>query len=92
MTIHVDPAPEGEETNVFPNPDVAQLKRFVDVLFKHADRKGFVSLRAFRHSKRDAPPVFVEPIALDHPQFVDVLAERVRQAAAVCPERAIQIV
>ena len=54
MSIHVDPPSGGEEVNVpvFPNPDVVQLKRFVDVLFKHAERSGFVSLRAFTH--RDA--------------------------------------
>jgi hypothetical protein len=60
---------------------VAQLKRFVDVLFKHADRKGFVSLRAFPHKKGTPPPIFIEPITLDHPQFLEVVAERARQAA-----------
>jgi hypothetical protein len=81
VTIHINPLPQGEETNVFPNPDVAQLERFVDVLFKRADRKGFVSLRAFPHKEGKAPPIFIEPITLDNPQFLPVVATRARQAA-----------
>ena len=81
MTIHINPLPQGEETNVLPNPDVAQLERFVDVLFKRAYCKGFVSLRAFPHKKGNSPPIFIEPITLDHPQFLDVTAIRAQQAA-----------
>ena len=58
-----------EKTNVFPNPDVALLERFASVVFKHADRKGFVSLRAFPHKEGEPPPIFKENITLDNPQF-----------------------
>jgi hypothetical protein len=83
MNIRVEPASEGEKINVpvFPNPDVTQFKRFVDVLFKHADRKGFVSLRAFPHKKGNPPPIFIDPFTLDDPQFLTVTAIRAQQAA-----------
>jgi len=81
VTIHINPLPQGEKTNVFPNPDVALLERFASVVFKHADRKGFVSLRAFPHKEGEPPPIFKENITLDNPQFLVVVAERARQAA-----------
>ena len=64
-------------------PDRAELEDFV-TLFKHADPEGFVSVRAFidAKGKNDGePPLFTEPIALGHHQFMDVVYERARQAA-----------
>jgi hypothetical protein len=82
MAIH-SKFDEGEQVNapIFPHPDLVQIKRFVDALFKHADRKGFVSLRAFPHKKGNPPPIFIEPITLNNPQFLDVVAVRAGQAA-----------
>jgi hypothetical protein len=64
-------------------PDPDQLAHFVNATFKHADRNGFVSLRAFPDSrnKGNGKPVFIEPVPLRHPQFHDVVVERARQAA-----------
>jgi hypothetical protein len=72
MNARVDPHANGEQTNapIFPNPDVVQLKRFADVLFKHAAPVGFVSLRGFQH--RDRATTFINPISLGDPQFMDV--------------------
>jgi hypothetical protein len=63
MNAHADPHAKGEHINVpvFPNPDVVQLERFADAIFKHADPRGFVSLRAFAH-RDNTPPIFIEPI------------------------------
>jgi len=82
MNARVDPHANGEQTNapIFPNPDVVQLKRFADVLFKHAAPVGFVSLRGFQH--RDRATTFINPISLGDPQFMDVVCERASQAAA----------
>jgi hypothetical protein len=57
-----------------------ELARFVDIVFRHANKSGFIPLRAFT-DKRDAPPIFTESITLDDPQFFDVVTERARQAA-----------
>jgi putative DNA primase/helicase len=72
-----------EQEVEYPNPDTAQLGRFTAALFKHADPKGFVSLRAFRDDKeeKDEKPIFINPISIGDPQFLAVVVERTRQAA-----------
>ncbi len=62
-------------------PDEQDLARFAAAVFKHADPKGFVSLRAFLDAKKDAPPLFVVPISIGDPQFLPVVVERAKQAA-----------
>jgi putative DNA primase/helicase len=62
-------------------PNEQDLARFVAAVFKRADPKGIVSLRAFLDLKKDAPPRFVEPISIGDPQFLPVVIERARQAA-----------
>jgi putative DNA primase/helicase len=61
-------------------PDQARLNRFSAALFKHADKKGVVSLRAFLH-ERGQPALFTEPVHIGDPQFGAVVLERARQAA-----------
>jgi hypothetical protein len=63
-------------------PEGETLKKFVDAIFKHCDRRGVVALRAFHDGKTVADPFIKEPITLGDPQFDVVLSERVRQAAA----------
>jgi len=62
-------------------PDEQDLARFAAAVFKHADPKGFVSLRAFLDAKKDAPPLFIDPISIGDPQFLAVVVERAKQAA-----------
>lgn len=62
------------------HPDIQSLQRFSAVLFKHADQRGFVSLRAFPH-RANTSSIFIEPITLGDAQFLDVVCERARQAA-----------
>jgi hypothetical protein len=62
------------------HPDTESLRRFSAVLFKHADQRGFVSLRAFPH-RANTSSIFIEPITLEDAQFLDVVCERARQAA-----------
>jgi hypothetical protein len=66
--------------NAHTSPDRLLLSQFAAAVFKHADRKGFVSLRAFVH-RDNTLPIFVNPIAWGDPQFLDVVCERARQAA-----------
>ena len=67
-------------------PDENSLKCFVAAIFKHANRHGFISLRAFEDSTKTTKDkaVFVEPINFGHPQFMPVVVERARQAANWC--------
>lgn len=62
-------------------PNEQDLARFAAAVFKHADPKGIVSLRAFFDAKKDAPPLFIEPISVGDPQFLAVVVERGKQAA-----------
>ena len=62
-------------------PNEQDLARFMAAVFKRADPKGIVSLRAFPDAVKNASPVFIEPISLGDPQFLPVVAERARQAA-----------
>ena len=62
-------------------PGEDKLARFSAAIFKHADPKGFVSLRAFPDATKDGKPLFVEPISIGDRQFLAVVSERARQAA-----------
>ena len=72
-----DPADAGKLS-----PDRNALLQFVALMFKNADPRGYVSLRAFRdNDKRDEGPILIEAIRLNDPDFAAVLLERARQAA-----------
>ncbi|MGM4959839.1 PriCT-2 domain-containing protein [Bradyrhizobium sp. 604_D8_N2_3] len=65
-------------------PDREMLGRFTDLMFKHADRNGVVSLRAFPDEKANGKKpaaIFVDGIRLNDPDFLNVVVERARQAA-----------
>ena len=76
VEAHREPAVAGQ---LLPNEQ--DLARFVAAVFKRADPKGIVSLRAFPDAVKNASPVFIEPISLGDPQFLPVVVERARQAA-----------
>ena len=49
-------------------PDREVLLQFVALMFKNADTRGYVSLRAFKdNDKRDEGPIFTDPIRLNDP-------------------------
>jgi hypothetical protein len=54
---------------------------FFDCLFPYADSEAFISLRAFNDSNKDAPPLFIEPVKVGTPDFIDRVCERIQQAA-----------
>jgi hypothetical protein len=64
----------------FPHPDRDAVAAFVDCLFRYAD--GYVNLRAFHDRKDGAPPLFVEPVKIGAPDFIERVCERIREAAA----------
>jgi hypothetical protein len=62
-------------------PDREALATFSEAVFKNADPKGFVSLRAFLDDGKDGPTILIEPITIGNPAYLDVVVERARQAA-----------
>jgi predicted P-loop ATPase len=64
------------------SPDRDALATFSAAIFKNTDPEGFVSLRAFDDGSRDKPPLFIDPITIGNPAFLDVVYERAKQAAA----------
>jgi hypothetical protein len=68
-------------TNIPLLPDAEKLQRFCAALFKHANPEGIVSLRAFLENAKDEKALFIEPISIGNPQFLEVVAERAKQAA-----------
>jgi hypothetical protein len=64
----------------FPHPDREAVTAFVDCLFRYAD--GYVNLRAFHDRKDGAPPLFVEPVKVGAPDFIERVCERIHEAAA----------
>jgi hypothetical protein len=65
------------------NPDREMLGQFAAVMFKHARPDGFVSLRAFPDSKsKKDKAIFADSIRIDDIDFLEILTERARQAAA----------
>jgi hypothetical protein len=55
---------------------------FVDCLFRYADEKTYVNLRAFHDLKDGAPSLFIEPVKIGAPDFIERVCERIREAAA----------
>jgi len=68
-------------TPIFPQPDRDAVATFVDCVFRYADANSYVNLRAFNDTKRDAPPLFIEPIKVSASDFVDRVCNRIQQAA-----------
>src|SRR5262245_65572059 len=64
----------------FPQADRDAVATFVDCLFRYAD--GYVNLRAFHDRKDGAPPLFVEPVRIGAPDFIERVCERIHEAAA----------
>ncbi len=63
-------------------PDREILIRFAAIMFKHANPKGYVSLRAFPDTgSRGQKALFVYAITLGDKDFVDMLFEHARRAA-----------
>jgi hypothetical protein len=79
MSIHVN-VDSASATPVLA-PDREALAAFSAAIFKNANPKGFVSLRAFKDDGKDGPAIFIEPISVGNPDYLDVVVERVRQAA-----------
>src|SRR5271169_6935616 len=63
-------------------PDREALAAFSAAVFKNADPKGFVSLRAYKDDGKDGPAIIIEPITIGNHAYLDVVFERTRQAAA----------
>jgi hypothetical protein len=63
-------------------PDREMLIRFAAIMFKHANPKGYVSLRAFPDTgSRGQKALFVYPITLGDKDFANMLVEHARWAA-----------
>jgi primase-like protein len=69
-------------SQTFPQPDRNAVATFVDCLFRYASGDTFISLRAFRDEKKDAPPLFIEPVKVGAPDSVDRICARIHDAAA----------
>jgi putative DNA primase/helicase len=61
-------------------PDIDQVERFVDLVFRHADKRHYVSMCAFPHD-RSEKAVFKRGIRLDAPQLVGELRTLISRAA-----------
>src|SRR5262249_7713352 len=66
----------------FPQADRDAVAAFVDCLFRYADEKTYISLRAFHDLKDGAPPLFVEPVQIGAADFIERVCERTREGAA----------
>jgi len=70
-------------------PDRGQLKTFLDTLFKHAPREGFVSLRSFLEGNKDKPSR-ITPVSLEGGlDFLLDAAEDDARRAADIPKPAV---
>src|SRR5262249_22336837 len=67
----------------FPQADRDAVTSFVDCLFRYADEKTYINLRAFHDLKDGAPPLFVEPIRIGATDFTVRVAARTREAAPI---------
>jgi hypothetical protein len=56
---------------IFPQPDRGDVAAFVDCMFRYAREDRFINLRAFHDAKKDAPPLFIEPIKVGASDLVD---------------------
>lgn len=68
--------------SAFPQPDRDAVKAFVDCLFRYADERNYINLRAFHDGKDGAPPLFVEPVRVGAADFIERVCERIHEAAA----------
>src|SRR5215831_21235713 len=66
----------------FPQADRDVVTTFVDCLFRYASEDTFINLRAFHDTKDGAPPLFVEPVKIGAPDFIERVCERIHEAAA----------
>src|SRR5262245_43761752 len=64
----------------FPQADRGDVTAFVDCIFRYASEGTIINLRAF-HEKKDAPPLFIEPIKVGAPNLVDRVCARIHDAA-----------
>jgi len=64
----------------FPQADRNAVAAFVDCLFRYANENMFINLRAFHESKDDSPLLFVEPIKIGAPDFIEHVCERIHEA------------
>jgi Primase C terminal 2 (PriCT-2) len=65
----------------FPQPDHSDVAAFIDCMFRYASEDRFINLRAFHDAKKDAPPLFIEPIKVGAPDLVDRVCARIHDAA-----------
>ena len=66
--------------DTFPQADRDAVTAFFNCLFRYAE--GYINLRAFHDSKDGSPPLFVEPIKIGAPNFIERVCERIHEAAA----------
>jgi hypothetical protein len=65
------------------NPDRQMLAHFAELMFKHARRDSFVSLRLFPDKgNRNEKPIAIDPIRISDKDFLDIIMIRAEQAAA----------
>ena len=62
-------------------PDRDMLVRFVDVMFKNANKIGFVSFRVFRDNGKSERPVLIQALRLDDYEFEPLMLIPAKQAA-----------
>src|SRR5262245_15997830 len=69
--------PVVEETTLLADRD--QIKRFIDVVFRHADPDGAISIRAFL--QKDQKSVFLRDAKVSDPNLVDIVCAAAVEAA-----------
>ena len=62
-------------------PDRDMLIRFVDVMFRNADRRGFVSFRVFKDNGKSERAVLISACRLDDHEFEPLMLIPAQQAA-----------
>lgn len=77
MNVHADPAADATALE----PDVEQIRTFVDALFRHADAGSFISFRAFDDERSDMPALFTVGVSVGDKELVPLALEYARQAA-----------
>jgi hypothetical protein len=71
-------------------PDAKQLGEFIEVMFKHATRGAFVSLRAFEEGRQDKPPF--QNAAVEVGSTPELIVKRAIEIARVCARAGARIV
>ena len=77
MNMHADPTADATALE----PDIEQIRTFVDALFRHADPGSFINLRAFDDERADMPALFTVGVSVGDAELVPLAAEYARQAA-----------